>query len=181
MIPGRLVLATGNAEKVAELRSLLAPLGVALQWRRLPSPVEDGHTYEENAAIKARAAAAATGVPALGDDAGLEVDALGGAPGLDTRPWADALGGWSAARAALAAHAGSAARFRCALALAWPDGTVRTALGTTEGEIVAAAGPGVGLEPCFVARGTDRPLSAVDPETRARVHYRVAALRALTS
>jgi XTP/dITP diphosphohydrolase len=178
-LPERLVLATGNAEKVSELRALLRGVGVEADWVDLPSPEEDGSTYEENAAIKARAAVAATGRAALGDDAGLEVDALGGAPGLETRRWAESLGGWPAARERLRDVIGSRARFRCALAIATPDGRVVTALGTTEGVIVPSTGEGVGLEPCFRADGTAVPLPSLTPEERGRVHYRAKALAQL--
>lgn len=173
------VLATGNAQKVHELMALLAEHGITGSWPELTSPIEDGATYEDNAIIKARAAAEAIGTPALGDDAGLEVDALGGAPGLFTRRWADDLGGWTAARAVLGAHAGSRARFHAALAMAWPDGRVLTARGTTEGRIVPATVEGFGLEPCFQADGTNVPLPVLPDEIRATVHYRVRAMRAL--
>jgi XTP/dITP diphosphohydrolase len=173
------VLATSNPEKVAELVPLLAAHGIAATWTPLPSPEEDGATYEANAVIKARAAALALGVVALGDDAGLEVESLGGAPGLWTRRWADELGGWAPARAALAKLAGGRARFHCGLALAWPDGRVVSALGSTEGHLVPATVDGVGLEPCFVADGTTAPLPALSAADRERVHYRARALRAL--
>ncbi|MEQ1501347.1 MAG: non-canonical purine NTP pyrophosphatase [Myxococcota bacterium] len=179
-LPPRLVVATGNPGKVAELAALLTGVGVIVDWRpSLPSPPEDTTSYAGNAVIKALAAARATGEPAIGDDSGVEVEALGGAPGLDTRPWAEALGGWNAARAALAQVAGSRATFRCALAVGWPDGTVRTADGAARGVIVPATGDGVGLEPCFVVDGTDRPLAALAPEVRDRVHHRSVAFRAL--
>ena len=110
---------------------------------------------------------------------GLEVDALGGAPGLMLRPWAEALGGWGAAREFLASLAGSPATYRCGLALAWPDGTVHTSLGTVIGTIVPATVEGSGVEPCFQADGTDQALAAL-PETEAdRIHHRATALRTL--
>lgn len=173
------LLATGNPEKVGELTQLLAAVGITATWRDdLPSPEEDGDTYAANALIKARAAAA-TGVVAIADDSGLEVDALSGAPGLWTRRWADEQGGWPQARAALAQYAGSRARFHSALALVYPDGREFTGHGTTDGRIVPATVDGVGLEPCFLADGTSVPLPALPEDERRRVHYRARALDAL--
>lgn len=173
-LPRRLALATGNADKRAEWARRLP--GIELVEVDLPSPVEDAADYVGNALIKARAAAAATGLPALGDDVGLEVDALGGRPGLETRRWAEALGGWVAARSAL--PVGSGATYACGLALAWPDGTVQTALGTVRGLIVPARGEGPGFEPCFVPEGDARTLAELGPSDPS--HHRSRALTGLT-
>jgi XTP/dITP diphosphohydrolase len=177
--PTHLVLATGNAGKIAELGRLLGARGITTEARDLPSPEEDAATCDGNAAIKALAAARATGLPCLGDDVGLEVDALGGAPGVMLRPWVESLGGWAEACAFLATLEGSPATYRCGLALAWPDGTVRTALGSVTGTIVAPIGEGPGTEPCFRADGTDAPLPALSAAERDRVHHRAVALRLL--
>lgn len=187
--PRKLVLATGNPDKLVELRALLARHGIdGFAWEGLPDVVEDADTYEGNAALKATSAAAVTRMPALGDDAGLEVHAWGGRPGLETRRWAEQLGGWDAARARVGAEAGGRATFRCALAVAWPagfagpghrGGAVVTALGSTEGALVAARSEGHGLEPCFVADGTDAALPRLSIADRDRVHHRVRALNAL--
>jgi XTP/dITP diphosphohydrolase len=155
--PDRVVLATANRGKVAELRDLLAEVGSAAVLRDLPEPVEDAPDYAGNASIKARAAAAATGLPALGDDVGLEVEALDGEPGLRTRRWAEGLGGWGAAQEALRRVAGSRATFCCALALCLPDGTSVAALGVVRGFVVAALpAPDGPLGPGFPA--LDGPL-----------------------
>lgn len=174
-----LVLATGNPGKIAELGRLLEKHGITSEHRDLPSPEEDAPTYEGNAALKAVAAARLTGLPSLGDDVGLEVEALGGAPGLVLRPWAEALGGWEEARQFLGSLAGSRATYRCGLALAEPDGTVRTALGSVTGTIVPPTVDGFGVEPCFQADGTDVSLAALPPDERDRVHHRALALKAL--
>ena len=87
-LPSPLVLATGNAEKVAEWKELLAPLGIAVVTPELPEVREDGGSRAANALLKARSAVATTQLPALADDVGLEVDALGGRPGADLKPWA---------------------------------------------------------------------------------------------
>lgn len=173
------VLATGNTGKIADLGRLLTERGITSEWQDLPSPDEDAPTCEGNAAIKAVAAARATGLPCLGDDVGLEVDALGGAPGVMLRPWAEALGGWGEARAFLETLACSPATFRCGLALAWPDGRVQTALGSVAGVLVPPTGDGPGVEPCFRAEGTEGSLSALPAAERDRIHHRAVALRLL--
>jgi len=192
VIPSRLVLATANRGKVAELTALVhewgsvevLPLGA---FRGVTCPEETGATYEENAAAKARAVAVATGLPALGDDSGLEVDALGGAPGLHSARWAGA-GASDEERvqrllAALAGvpEAGRGARFVCVAALAWPDGRVEAATGTVRGRIVAApaGSSGFGYDPVFVPDELDRTFAAASAAEKARLGHRGRALRAL--
>lgn len=174
-----LLLATGNPGKVAEWRAL-AP---DVEWllRELPEPDETGATTAENALLKARAARDATGLDALGDDVGLLVPAWGGRPGVDLKPWALGLGGWEAARAALAAAAGAEATFECALALARADGTELVVVGTTAGRLRAPDGPGPGVEPCFAPEGSERSLAAMPPEARSAAHHRHRAWRELRS
>src|SRR5262249_43319405 len=127
MIPSRLVLATGNPGKVAELTALARAWGdvegLSCSGPALP---EEGDSYAGKPPLKARAAAASTGLAALGDDSGLEVDSLGGAPGLRSERWAGP-GARDADRVAKLLRAldgvtARAARFRCAVALVWPDG-----------------------------------------------------------
>lgn len=179
--PAQLVLATGNAGKRAEWAPILAALGVEVVPAELPSPTEDAPDAAGNALEKAHAAARATGLPALGDDVALEVDALGGLPGTGLRRWAEALGGWQVARATLAASVGSRATYRCALALAWPDGRVLTGEGAVAGTIARPRGAGPGLEPCFVPDGETRTLAELPPDARERLHHRARAWRALTA
>ena len=100
-LPARWVLASGNAGKYAEFRRLLAPAGIELASQRdfdLESPEETGHSFVENALLKARHAAAATGMPSIADDSGLAVDALGGAPGIRSARFADGGQGANNAR-----------------------------------------------------------------------------------
>jgi XTP/dITP diphosphohydrolase len=177
MWPPTVVLATGNPDKVAEWRLLAPEVG----WTvvpGLPSPDETGSTVVENAVIKARAAFLATGLPALGDDVGLWVEAWSGAPGLDLKPWAESLGGWVAARAALAEVAGSPATYRCGVALCGPTGLL-TAEGVAHGHVAPADGDGPGVEPCFVPGGQQRSLASLAPDLRRSLHHRVRALQAL--
>jgi XTP/dITP diphosphohydrolase len=174
-LPSPLLLATGNADKVREWRTLVPDLVVR---DGLPSPDETGATCEENARLKAVSAALATGLPALGDDVGLDVEALGWGPGKDLKPWAEALGGWDAAREALA-RLGGRARYHCALAIAWPDGRVVSVDAVVSGRVGAPAGHGPGVEPCFTPDGATASLSELPAAERAERHHRHLALRLL--
>ena len=132
-------IATHNAGKLAEMRELLAPFGieaVSAGELGLPEPDETGTMFAENAAIKARAAATASGLPAFADDSGLCVDALDGAPGLFSARWAGPAKDFSGAMARIAAELDTARRdrpgaahFVSALVLAWPDGHDETLRG----------------------------------------------------
>jgi XTP/dITP diphosphohydrolase len=192
MIPPRLVLATSNRGKLAELRALLAEWGPVevLSLEAFPGtelPEERASSYAENAIAKAQAVAGATGLPALADDSGLEVDALGGGPGprsaryagpaaTDAERVARLLG---TLRAVPEVERG--ARFRCVVALAWPDGRVETAEGECAGRIAAApeGTGGFGYDPVFVAAELGRTFAAISSEEKRRVSHRARAVRAL--
>jgi XTP/dITP diphosphohydrolase len=189
MIPARLVLATANPGKVAELAGLVrewgdVQVGSLAEYPALALPPEEGASYEENATAKARAVAVATGQAALADDSGLEVAALGGAPGLQSARFAptdherverllSALEG--------VGDAGRRAVFRCVVALAWPDGRVVTAEGVCPGRITGApAGErGFGYDPVFVPDGLGRTFAAATGEEKQRLSHRARAVRAL--
>ena len=189
MIPPRLVLATANRGKVEELRALVAEWGPVevLSLAAFPGvtcPEERGGAYAENALAKARAVAAASANPALADDSGLEVEALGGAPGVRSARWAPT----DAARVArlLAELAGvpRAARracFRCVVALAWPGGDAVTGEGTCRGWIatVASGGGGFGYDPVFVADELGCSFAAAAPADKQRMSHRARAMRVL--
>jgi len=190
MIPPRLVLATANAGKVRELTALVAAWGADVEVRALadfpdvPAPEETGATYEENARLKAAAVAAATGWPALADDSGLEVDALGGAPGVQSARYGrDDTERIARLLAALAGRppAERGARFRCVMVLAWPDGRHVTAEGTVEGRIDEAPSGtgGFGYDPVFRARELGRTFAEASAEEKARVSHRARAMAAL--
>ena len=157
-----LVVATGNAHKLEEIRSILATAGVDAELRSMhdygvPEPVEDGTTFEANALIKARACAAATGQPSIADDSGLEVDALGGAPGVLSARYAGEPSDDARNNAKLIDELGSVpdedrtARFVCAAALAMPGGREVAVRGTVEGRIVdpPRGDNGFGYDPFF--------------------------------
>lgn len=189
MIPSRVVLATANRGKVGELRAMLAawPVREVVALDAFPAftlPPEDGATYEENAIIKARAVADATGWPALADDSGLEVDALGGAPGVWSARWAaDDAARIARVLTGLAGRADRRARFVCAVALAWPDGGVVTATGICPGAIaVAPAGQGgFGYDPIFVADALGRTFAEAGAAEKDAISHRAVAIRALAA
>ena len=161
-LPARLVIATTNRGKLREVAEILAPDGVTVVGIAEVAPgwsvVEDGATFVENARLKATDLARRTGLPALGDDSGLEVDALGGRPGVRSARYAgehatDAENTALLLRelAAVPDDARGAA-FRCALVLAWPDGTCVEAEGRCAGRIARAprGDGGFGYDPVFV-------------------------------
>jgi XTP/dITP diphosphohydrolase len=187
-----LVLATGNLGKVSELRALLADLPVEVigMGQVLPesfSISETGQTFEENAVLKARAVCQATGLIAIGDDSGLEVDALGGRPGVRSRRFAHERATDAENNAALLRELTEIetreARFRCVLALATPyDAQLYTVEGVCEGSILRAprGSGGFGYDPLFVLAGADgRALAELSEVEKNAVSHRARAVQAL--
>jgi XTP/dITP diphosphohydrolase len=176
----RLVLATHNRGKVRELEQLLAPFGLEVVPAGdlgLPEPDETGTTFEENAALKARAAAAASGNVALGDDSGLAVDALDGAPGIHSARWAgegrDFRRAMERVEKGLQARGAAApddrrAAFVAALCLAWPDGHAECVEGRVEGTLVwpPRGEKGFGYDPMFQPDGHERTFAEMTPEEK---------------
>ena len=189
MIPPRVVLATANRGKLEELRALVAEWGAAevlslADFPGVSGAEETGRSYLENALAKAGAVASATGLPALADDSGLEVEALGGEPGVRSARYAPT----DAARVArLLAELASVPRvarracFRCVVALAWPGGDAVTAEGTCHGWIATApsGSGGFGYDPVFVADELGCSFAAAPPAEKQRVSHRARAARAL--
>ncbi|WP_420394267.1 RdgB/HAM1 family non-canonical purine NTP pyrophosphatase [Acuticoccus sp.] len=177
LIGEQLILATHNAGKVAELEALLAPLGIAVSAAAahgLPEPEESGTTFEENAAIKAETAAAATGVPALADDSGLAVAALDGAPGVHSARWAGPTRDFGAAMARVLEELGDApsreAAFVTVLALAIPGRPTSTFEGRCEGRICAQprGDRGFGYDPIFMpAEGDGRTFGEMTADEKS--------------
>ena len=180
-----MVLATRNQGKLAEMRRLLEPLGIELlslaDYPHLEETPETGATFEANAALKAAAAARATGLVALADDSGLEVAALGGRPGVLSQRYAPTdrdrvsrllteLAGVSPPRAA---------RFVAAVAVAWPDGRVETVRGTVEGEITLEprGTGGFGFDPVFQPTGEIRTMAEMTAEEKNAISHRGKAFR----
>ena len=187
---GRVLIATSNAWKVREIRALLEPLPVPLvglaELPALELPPE-GDDYAANAVAKARAAAAAAGSPALADDSGLEVAALGGGPGPRSAryggPALDDAGRVAFLLAELEGRDGESrrARFVCAAALAFPEGEVATAFGECAGRIAKAprGRTGFGYDPIFEVDPTGRTMAELAPEEKNRISHRARAFRAL--
>jgi len=187
---GRLVIASHNAGKVREIGELLAPYGVIVVSAGelgLAEPEETGATFVANAELKARAAAAAAGLPALADDSGLAVDALGGEPGIYSARWGGPAKDFGLAMAKVNERLGSAAdrraRFVCALALAWPDGACATFEGVVEGDIVwpPRGSQGFGYDPIFQALGHGVTFGEMDPAAKHAISHRADAFRKLVA
>lgn len=178
--PGtRLVVATHNKGKLAEFRDLLGPHGIDLVSAGelgLPEPAETGTLYAENAAIKARAATEATGLPAIADDSGLAIDALDGAPGLFTADWAGHPRDFAAAMARVdrelalrgVATTGAKARFVSALALTFADGSEQIFEGRVFGTLVwpPRGTKGFGYDPMFLPDGHDLTFGEMSAEEK---------------
>lgn len=183
----RLVLASHNAGKVREIGDLLAPLGIEVVSAGalgLPEPEETGASFVANAELKARAAAMASGLPALADDSGLCVDELGGDPGIFSARWAGAARDFGLAmRKVEAALAGrpSRAHFTAALALAWPDGHCETVEGHVHGRLrfPPAGERGFGYDPIFVADGHDIAFGEMEPSKKHAISHRAVAFAEL--
>jgi XTP/dITP diphosphohydrolase len=160
----RLAIATHNEGKRREIEDLLAPFGIEIVSAGalgLPEPEETGDSFETNAELKARAAAQASGLPALADDSGIVVNALGGAPGIYSARWAGPQRDFGLAMARvemeLAGNPDRRAYFVAVLALAWPGGTIETWRGEVHGSLVwpPRGGNGFGYDPMSVP--TARP------------------------
>jgi XTP/dITP diphosphohydrolase len=189
----KVLLATGNRKKAAEIVAILregegpvTEFASLANFPDLPEVVEDGDTFLANARKKAHPAAKETGLPTLGEDSGLEVDALGGAPGIYSARYAgeDAADGDNSRklleemRDVPAGKRG--ARYRCVAVLAWPDGREVTADGSCEGEIAREprGDGGFGYDPVFLL-GDGRMMAELTPEEKDAISHRGRALRKL--
>jgi XTP/dITP diphosphohydrolase len=187
----KLVIASHNEGKVRELAELFAPYGIeclSAASLGLPEPVETGDTFAENARMKAVAAAKASSHLALSDDSGLEVAALGGAPGIHAARWAGPVKDFGLAmervhRELVAAGAldSPRANFTCALALAAPDGTVQLFEGKVFGTIAwpPRGSCGFGYDPIFVPEGYSETFGEMDPELKNQLSHRMRAFEQL--
>jgi XTP/dITP diphosphohydrolase len=189
-LTGRLVVASHNPGKVREIGALLAPLGieaVSAGSLGLPEPEETEATFAGNAALKARAAAGASALPALADDSGLEVTALGGAPGVFSARWAGpgkdfALAMERVQDELVARNATDfSARFVCALALAEPDGRTQVFVGEALGRIVwpPRGDKGFGYDPIFQPHGHTRTFGEMSHDEKLPLTHRARAFEKL--
>ena len=186
--PARIVIATRNLHKIEEISRIAADWPTELVEDPAPLEVEEtGRTYLDNALLKARAVASARGMPALADDSGIEVDALGGAPGPRSARYAgEGAADEDNLRALLRAVAGvpaggRTARYRAVAVVAWPDGAEVHTEGVCEG--VLTTGPrgegGFGYDPIFEPAGWDRTMAQLEPEEKDRISHRGRAIRGL--
>lgn len=188
-----LLIATHNRGKLEEMSALLTPYGITVTSAAdhgLAEPEETETTFVGNARIKAHHAAKATGLPALADDSGIEVDALGGAPGVYTADWAETPQGrdfvqamtrtWSALEAAEAPYPRTA-RFRSTLVLAWPDGHDEVFEGKVEGQCIwpMRGKGGHGYDPMFQPDGHKKTFAEMDPALKNRISHRADAFAKL--
>jgi XTP/dITP diphosphohydrolase len=185
---GRLVLASHNPGKLAEIADLVRPFAqdvVSSGAFGLPEPVEDAPDFVGNARIKALAAARATGLPALADDSGFCAGALDGRPGVHSARWAGPGKDFAAAMARVHREIGPvgdrAAWFIAALCLGWPDGHTETFVGRVDG--IAIFPPrgtlGFGYDPMFVPTGATETFGEMEPEAKHAVSHRARAFAQL--
>ncbi|MEU1822116.1 MULTISPECIES: RdgB/HAM1 family non-canonical purine NTP pyrophosphatase [Streptomyces] len=189
----RLILATRNANKVTELRAILAGAGLDVElvgadaYPEIPDVKETGVTFAENALLKAHALARATGHPAVADDSGLCVDVLNGAPGIFSARWAGRHGDDKAnldlllAQLSDIAEEHRGAHFACAAALALPDGTERVVEGRLEGTLrhEPAGTGGFGYDPILQPLGETRTCAELTAEEKNAISHRGEAFRGL--
>lgn len=191
----RLLIATHNLGKLEEIRHLLEPYGIAVTSAAehgLAEPEETETTFVGNARIKAHAAAQATGLPALADDSGIEIDALDGAPGVYTADWAETPAGRDFVKAmtdtwekleAVSAPVPRTARFCCTFVLAWPDGHDEVFEGHMPGQIVwpMRGVQGHGYDPIFQPDGYPVTFGEMDRWEKNRISHRAKAFEKLVS
>ncbi|MEN9932257.1 MAG: hypothetical protein RIS17_830 [Pseudomonadota bacterium] len=187
--PGRLVLATHNPGKVVELAELLNPHGlevVSAGELGLPEPDETETTFIGNARLKALAAATASGLPAIADDSGLCVDALGGAPGIYSARWAGPGKDFTVAMARVNEELGDkprSAHFICALCVAWPDGHTEVVEGRVDGTLVwpPRGGNGFGYDPMFLMDGKAQTYGEMPRAEKEADNHRARAFSQLVT
>jgi XTP/dITP diphosphohydrolase len=183
----RLVIASHNEGKVTEIAALLAPFAietVSAASLGIAEPEETGDSFEANAALKARAAAEAIGLPALADDSGLAVPALGGAPGIYSSRWAGAAKDFRMAMERVHRELGDrdrSARFVAVLALCWPDDRMELFRGEVAGRLVwpPRGERGFGYDPMFVPEGGVETFGEMEPAEKHKISHRARAFAAL--
>ena len=197
---GSLVIATHNAGKLKEISALLEPHGMkclSAGSLGLPEPAETGTTFVQNAMLKARAAAEASGIVALADDSGLSVAALGGRPGVYTADWAErqwfegdpgrdwymAMGKVEGLLQEQGADVDRSCAFHCVLALAWPDGEHAVYEGTVPGTLTwpPRGAMGFGYDPVFVPEGGEQTFAEIDPADKHAISHRADAFAKLVA
>ena len=183
----RLVIASHNEGKVEEISALLMPFAietVSAASLGIPEPEETGDSFEANAALKARAAAETSGLPALADDSGLVVPAIGGVPGIYSSRWAGAAKDFRMAMERVHRELGNrdrSARFVAVLALGWPDDRMELFRGEVDGRLVwpPRGERGFGYDPMFVPEGGVETFGEMEPAEKHKISHRARAFAAL--
>ncbi len=186
----KIVIASHNEGKVSEIKDLLTPLGISLissYDANLPEPEETGVSFIENAELKAKMAAQLSGLPAIADDSGLSVSALGGAPGIYSARWAgegkdfDKAMNRVADALLMSGCCDKKAFFHCALCLSWPDGESECVEGILPGQIVwpARGNRGFGYDPMFMPDGYTETFGEMDPVRKHAISHRSIAYKKL--
>jgi XTP/dITP diphosphohydrolase len=183
----RLVIASHNQGKIVEISALLAPFrieAVSAASLGIPEPEETGDSFEANAALKARVAAEASGLPALADDSGLVVPALRDAPGIYSARWAGATKDFRMAMKRVhreLADRDRRARFVAVLALGWPDDRMELFRGEVDGGLVwpPRGERGFGYDPMFVPEGGVETFGEMEPGEKHKISHRARAFAAL--
>ena len=184
----KLVIASHNKGKVVEIRDLLRPLAidvVSAAELDLAEPEETGSSFVANAELKARAAANASGLPALADDSGLVVDALGGEPGIFSARWAGPMRDFRIAmervERELNGTGNRRAHFTAVLSLCWPDGHCESFEGRVSGKLTwpPRGERGFGYDPIFIPDGHDITFGEMDPAKKHTISHRATAFRQL--
>ena len=186
----KLVIASHNPGKVSEIRTLLKPLRidvVGADELGLIEPEETGKTFTENAELKARLAAEASGLPALSDDSGMAVSALGGAPGIYSARWAGPKKDFSAAikrvndALLMTGSSDRSCSFICVLSLAWPDGHIESFEGRVSGTAVfpPRGSHGFGYDPIFIPKGYQKTFAELGDDIKNKIGHRAIATQSL--
>ena len=184
-----LLVASHNEGKVKEIKDLLENLRIQVVSARnlgLAEPEETGATFRENAELKAGLASQAANLPALADDSGLAIDALGGEPGIFSARWGGESRDFNLAmekvEKRLAGNKNRSAAFVCALSLSWPDGHFETFEGRVNGSVCwpPRGGRGFGYDPIFIASGMDLTFGEINPALKHSISHRADAFRQLS-
>jgi XTP/dITP diphosphohydrolase len=183
----RLVVASHNQGKIEEITALLAPFAIdtiSAGALGIAEPEETGDSFEANASLKAKASASASGLPAIADDSGLVVPALGGAPGIYSARWAGQAKDFGAAMQCVQRELGDrdrSATFVAVLALAWPDGGMELFRGEVPGSLVwpPRGERGFGYDPMFVPQGGSETFGEMEPAEKHRISHRACAFAKL--
>lgn len=189
-LESKIIIASHNKGKVDEIKNLLIPLGISVissSDAELPEPEETGVNFIENAEIKSQIASELSGLPAIADDSGLSVSALGGAPGIYSARWAGKSKDFNRAMKRVAdallisGSSNKEAYFHCALSLSWPDGECESVEGILPGKIVwpARGKKGFGYDPMFLPDGYKETFGEMNPNKKHKISHRAIAYKKL--